>query len=174
MKKHSEEVFYADSSIVQVDTKLIEELGVVARVSPRRRARLCAHKSPADRLHEMLIVLDQDTYIHPHKHANKPESFHVIEGTAIIIFFEDSGVLADVFEVGDYASRKTFYFRNDDARFHTQIITSDRLVFHETTTGPFRREDTIFAPWAPPESDADGARAFRARLLREAMARLEP
>jgi hypothetical protein len=27
-------------------------------------------------------------------------------------------------------------------------------VFHETTSGPFRREQTVFAPWSP---DADPA-----------------
>ena len=39
------------------------------------------------------------------------------------------------------------------------MIRSERVIFHETTNGPFRREDTIFAPWAPEESDeAAGAR----------------
>ena len=101
----------------------------------------------------MLIVLTKDDYIRPHKYLYKTESFHVIEGSAVVIFFDEEGGIQEVIHVGDTSSGKQFYFRNDDARFHTQIITSDFLVFHEVTNGPFNRDDTIFAPWAPEEND---------------------
>jgi hypothetical protein len=67
--------------------------------------------------------------------------------------------------MGDYASGRKFYYRSDAQAYHTLIIRSDVLVFHETTQGPFRREDTVFATWAPEDGDLEGRRAFQARLL---------
>lgn len=150
----------AENGLVLVDRAQIEFLKTQAGRNPRHRARLCAHKDGQDRIHEMLIAVTQDGYIRPHKHLNKSESFHVIEGSAIVVYFEDAGGIAEVIYVGDAASGRAFYFRNDDGRYHTQVITSPFLVFHEATNGPFNRADTLFAPWSPEEADADGVRAF--------------
>jgi hypothetical protein len=48
--------------------------------------------------------------------------------------------------------------------FHTLIIRSDVLVFHETTNGPFDRRDTVFAPWAPQDGDVNAVSTFMADL----------
>jgi len=170
IKKVNDEVFVAEDPIVQVDQAQLDELKAQAARNPRHRARLCAHKGGEDRLHEMLIVLTKDVYIRPHKHINKTESFHVIDGSAIVIFFDESGAIQEVINVGDEKSGRPFYFRNDDPRYHTQIITSDFLTFHETTNGPFNRADTIFAPWSPPETDAAAAAEYQ-KTLRAAVSR---
>jgi cupin fold WbuC family metalloprotein len=171
IKRVNDEVFIAQDPIVQVDQAQMAALKTQAARNPRHRARLCAHKDNEDRLHEMLIVLASTAYIRPHKHLNKTESFHVVEGTAIVIFFDESGRIEQVMHVGDAASGRPFYFRNDDPRFHTQIITSDFLAFHETTNGPFNRADTIFAPWSPEETDTAAAAAFVDKL-RHAVAQM--
>lgn len=166
-KKVNDEVYVAADPVVQVDGVQLATLKQEAARNPRQRVRICAHKGPADRLHEMLIVLTNRVYIRPHKHVNKTESFHVIEGTATVVFFDDNGGIQEVLRIGDSRSGRPFYFRNDDARYHTQIITSDSLVFHEITNGPFNRADTIFAPWAPDESDVAAVAAYRERLTRQ-------
>jgi cupin fold WbuC family metalloprotein len=168
IKRINDEVFIAQDPAVQVDQAQMAALKSQAARNPRHRARLCAHKDNQDRLHEMLIVLTRAVYIRPHKHLNKTESFHVVEGTAIVIFFDDSGRIDEVMHVGDASSGRPFYFRNDDPRFHTQIITSDFLAFHETTNGPFNRADTIFAPWSPEEKDTEAAAAFVEKLRQSA------
>jgi cupin fold WbuC family metalloprotein len=169
-KKVSEEVFVAEQPIVQVNQEQLDFLKIQASRSPKHRARLCAHKGGEDRLHEMLIVLTKKVYIRPHKHTNKSESFHVIDGRAIIIFFDESGAIEEVIQVGDSKSGHPFYFRNDDPRYHTQIITSEFLTFHETTNGPFNRADTIFAPWSPPETEPEAAAAYL-KELRDAVSK---
>ena len=166
--KVSEEVLVAQDSLVQVDHAGLEALKALAARSPRHRARLCAHKDSQDRLHEMLIVLTRAVYIRPHKHLNKTESFHVIEGSAIVLFFDDTGAIAEAMPIGDAASGRTFYFRNEDSRYHTQIVTSDFLVFHEITNGPFNRADTLFAPWSPGETETAAVRSFVEKLQRQA------
>lgn len=128
--------------------------------------RLCAHPTGEDRIHEMLIAMDRTTYIRPHKHVNKSESMHVIEGSADAVFFTDDGAISRVVPLGDYASGREFYFRNSESVYHTLLINSDVLVVHETTNGPFNRADTIFASWAPEESDPAACDAFIKRVRR--------
>ena len=53
--------------------------------------RLCAHPAVDDRLHEMVIAMARETYVRPHKHVNKSESVHVIEGLADAVLFDDAG-----------------------------------------------------------------------------------
>lgn len=126
---------------------------------------MCTHRNTEDLLHEMFIVHARDTYIRPHKHLGKPESFHVIEGTVDVIVFEEDGSVRAVIKMGEYLSGRPFYYRISDPLYHTLIIRSDVLVFHETTSGPFNRADTIFAPWAPEENNPAACGVFMGKLL---------
>ena len=164
IRKISEEVFVTEGGFLEVAGAQIEFLKEQAAKSPRHRARICAHPGNESRIHEMLIVLTDQVYIRPHKHLKKSESFHVVEGSAMVIYFKDSGEIAEVIQVGDAASGRPFYFRNEDERFHMQIITSRFLVFHEVTDGPFNRADTVFAPWSPDESHPGVAGPFLEEL----------
>jgi cupin fold WbuC family metalloprotein len=125
---------------------------------------LCAHGGPEDRLHEMLIVHERSAYVRPHRHPGKTESTHIIEGLVDVVVFDDDGRIASVIRMGDYASGRTFYYRMAAPVFHTLIIRSDVLVFHETTNGPFDRRDTVFAPWAPQDGDVNAVSTFMADL----------
>jgi cupin fold WbuC family metalloprotein len=163
-KAESAEVLYADERIVTVDAAGISEMRLAADKNDRRRIRLCAHRSVEDPLHEMLIVHAKDTYVRPHKHLGKSESFHVIEGEADVVMFDDHGNVTDVIQVGPFSSGRPFFYRIADPLFHTLLIRSDVLVFHETTTGPFRRSETVFAPWAPDDGSPGEIRRFLLRL----------
>ena len=44
--------------------------------------------------------------------------------------------------------------------YHTLLIKSDVLVFHETTSGPFRPADTVWAPWSPNEFEEETVSAY--------------
>jgi len=149
----SAEVLYADDPIVSVDAAAIDVLKRAALMNPRRRIRLCAHRDTGDGLHEMLIVHTRDTYVRPHLHVGKSESFHVIEGDVDVVIFDEGGGVAEVIAMGPVQSGRRFFYRIADPLYHTLLIRSDLLVFHETTTGPFRRDQTLFAPWAPDGND---------------------
>jgi len=154
------EVIYADEPLITVDRAEIDVLKTRAAGNPRRRARLCAHGSPDDLVHEMLIVHTADTYVRPHKHLDKVESFHVVEGEGRIVLFDDDGRIDRVIRVGSYSTDRCFYYRLSSASFHTVLIDSPVLVFHETTSGPFRPHETVWAPWAPDGSDAEACAAY--------------
>ena len=151
----NEEVLYAADDVVKVDTNDIEELKQKARLNPRRRIRICTHKDVEDSIHEMLIVHEKSCYVHPHKHIGKTESFHIIEGSVDIILFDDDGQINKTIPMGDYASGRKFFYRLPPANYHTLLIQSDVLVFHEVTNGPFNPKNTLLAPWAPAENNAD-------------------
>lgn len=149
------EVFYTEEIVTSVDRPAIEGLKRLAVQNPGRRVRICAHDTTENALHEMLIVMERGVYIRPHKHPGKSESAHIVEGVVDVVVFGEEGGIADVVRMGDYASGKTFYYRMAKPLFHSLIVRSDFLVFHETTNGPFDGKNTIFAPWAPDGGDAN-------------------
>ena len=164
LHKINEEVFIAEDGIVQIGANEIEFLKRQALSSPRKRARICAHKSKDDLLHEMVIVISAASYIHPHRHLNKSESFHIIEGEVDVVVFDNAGAIADVIELGSLGSGRSFYYRLSESIFHTLLIRTDFLVVHEVTNGPFARDGTVLAPFAPLEDQMDAVRNYMKRV----------
>lgn len=163
----SEEVLYSAEAVTIVGADDIAELKAMAARTRRRRIRLCAHPGTGDALHEMIIVHHRDAYVPPHKHPGKSESFHVIDGSLTVHILDDAGTVAQAIEMAAPGGGRPFFYRLSAGLYHTIVPTSEWVVFHEVTNGPFRREDTVFAPWAPPESaDAEEHAAFRRRLER--------
>jgi len=160
MKKITDEVFYADQDIVEVSKEDIEFLKKKALQNERKRCRLCTHKDVNDKVHEMIIVHTKDTYVMPHKHLDKSEAFHIIEGEADVVILDDDGTVRKVISMGEYSSGKNFYYRLSEPFYHTLLIKSDIIVFHEATKGPFSKDDTLFAQWSPEEGDISAQRKF--------------
>jgi cupin fold WbuC family metalloprotein len=147
LKKINDEVFLATDDIVQFDQHAIQFIKKQAELNIRGRARICAHKDSTDRLHEMMIAIRRDSYIRPHRHHNKIESFHLIEGRADIVLFSEEGKIEEVVKLGN---EFCFYYRLNVPLYHTLIIHSPVLVIHEITNGPF--DGTCdFAQFAPLE-----------------------
>jgi len=167
MKKFNDEVYYAEEKVVQVSREVIDFLKQKALENPRKRCRLCTHRDVNDKIHEMIIVHTRDTYVRPHKHTGKVEAFHLIEGLVDVLLFDEQGKIKQVIQMGPYGSGKTFYYKIDQADYHTLLIKSDIVVFHEITTGPFRKEETIFAPWSPEDTDKKSVSEFMKKLSQQ-------
>ena len=166
MRTHelNEEVLIADGPLVDLTRADVAQLKELALKNLRRRIRVCAHPDSKNSLHEMLIVHTRGAYIRPHKHLGKSESVHVVEGEADVVFFDESGVVDEHIAIGPYESNRPFYYRIEDPLFHTLLVASDFLVMHEVTNGPFDRNETVFAPWAPEEDDVEAIDAFQQRV----------
>jgi len=152
--------------IYEVGAATITELKRRADDSPRGRYRLCLHRTTDHPVQEMVIVCDRGTYFRPHRHPrSKGESLHMIEGELTVFFFDDQGAVIRTVELGAPETGKTFYYRQDGDIWHLHVPRSDRVVFHETRTGPFDRDqDNEYATWSPDESDTDAVTAFLSRL----------
>ena len=166
MKTLSEnpEVLYPDQETVVAGRAEIKTLKDLAAASPRKRARLCAHRAPSAPVHEMLIVLHRESYVRPHRHVDKTESFTILEGEADLVLFHDDGQVREIIAMGPPSSGKIFFHRLSQPVYHTVVARTDWLVVQEVTTGPFVPRQTQFPDWAPDGSDADRARSFTARL----------
>ena len=150
-RSESSEVLYPDEEIVVVAQADLQELKSLALLNPRQRVRLCAHRSPNDRLHEMFIVHTLGCYVRPHKHLQKAESMTVLEGEVDVVLFHEDGSIRQIIQLGTADTGKTFYQRLPEEIYHMLIIRTEFLVFHEITEGPFLRKNTIFPDWAPAE-----------------------
>jgi len=166
LRKASEEVYIALDPIVRLGSEEVAFLKGIASRSPRRRARICAHKTNDDKLHEMLIAIAGDSYIRPHKHFGKSESFHIVEGLVDVAVFDDAGKLVDVVELGAPGSGRRFFYRLGESAFHTLVIRSEFLVMHEVTNGPLDPRQSAAAPFAPEEGDP-AAQAYMQKVAAE-------
>jgi cupin fold WbuC family metalloprotein len=151
-------------SIVQIRADAIALLKARLARSPRRRMRILTHRDVADQVQEMLIAFRRGVYIPPHKHIGKSESFHIVEGRLDVVVFSDDGNVTDVIPMGDYRSGRVFFYRMADPAYHTLVVRSEEVVFHETSGGPFAREANIYAEWAPDERDTLAAERFLTEL----------
>jgi cupin fold WbuC family metalloprotein len=152
LQKVNEEVFLAAEAIVRFDRRAVEFIKEKALSNKRGRARICAHKNNNDSLHEMLIAIRSDSYVRPHRHRNKVESFHLIEGRADVVILSEYGEVMDVIKL---SSDDNFYYRLDAPHFHTVVVHSSILVIHEITNGPFNPADSDFAAFAPAEGEGN-------------------
>jgi|SRR6188508_1804865 cupin fold WbuC family metalloprotein len=164
LRRLSDGVFLAPGPIVQVGSEEIDFLKRQASLSPRGRARICAHSDNDDAIHEMIIAISSSSYIRPHKHVGKSESFYVVDGSVSIVMFNDEGVVTDVIELGARNSGRSFYYRLSVSRFHMPLSTADMSVIHEVTNGPFDRNQTIFAPFAPAEDQTSEAVKYMGQI----------
>lgn len=158
------EVYQAEGTIVWAAKENVEFLKARALENPRGRARLCAHPGPEDRTHEMLVALRRDILLRPHVHPGNIESFTCVDGAMRVFLFNEDGSVLKALSMGPPQSGKVFFYRHTRPTFHTLIVESDVAVFLEVTQGPFNRESTVLAPWAPSEDDRDKLRDYLAAL----------
>jgi len=156
-------VFFNGQEIIEVGQEWYDLLKHHALQAERKRSRLCLHHTPDDLLHEMIIVFHRDAIIRPHRHLNKSESCHVIFGELDIVLFDDDGRATRVISLGEVGSGKTHVYRLSDPLWHSVIIQSEFAAIHEVTNGPFREEESDFAPWTP--ADPVELRRFLARSV---------
>ena len=140
---------------VELNSSIVKELISLAEGTTRGRIRLCAHMENDEHVHEMFIVHPQGAYIQPHKHLGKSESLLILSGETDYFIFDDDGSILRKIVMGDYQSEKCFFFRLQEPLFHSMIIRSKTLIFLEITKGPFCREDTVLAEWAPNVDESD-------------------
>ena len=162
--KESDEVLYPKERIVTVAAPDLDALKQMAKLNPRHRIRICSHQTAKDEIHEMIIYHPKGTYVQPHKHIGKDESFHLISGKIDCVIFDSQSNVKKVFPMGDYSSGKTFYYRIPANTYHTQIFKKDTF-FHEVTKGPFDRNDTLTASWAPDEKETKLVKEYTGKIM---------
>ncbi|CAJ0771500.1 WbuC family cupin fold metalloprotein [Ralstonia chuxiongensis] len=157
----------------------LDELGVNAKASARRRQHRNIHASYSEKIQRLFNAICADSYIRPHRHTLDPrnESLVAVRGEFAAITFADDGRIADVVRFATEAhwagdARVTVGIELSPETWHTVVALSDTAILFEVKEGPF--EPTIakeYAPWAPEEGDG-GVAAYLQWLKDQVFARL--
>tara|TARA_B100001964_G_C14000453_1_gene494749 strand:- start:456 stop:809 length:354 start_codon:yes stop_codon:yes gene_type:complete len=111
----------------------------------------------------MIILQHKGTYVRPHMHLAKTETYQLIEGEHLVVVFDEKG---NVIDSCNMSLEDNFLYRFEKNQFHTSIPKSDFVIFHESKIGPFIREgDSIFADWAPVTEDVEEVKKFTNKLV---------
>lgn len=164
LKIISPEIVYSDGGFLAAGASIVAMLKEMARTSPRRRCRLCFHRGPGSPQQEMLIVMHRDSYVRPHRHSDKVETFTVIEGHCEALLFDEAGRVTETIPMAPFPQGGRFFYRMPPDLFHTLIFRSEWLVYLETTVGPFDPASTEAAAWAPPETEPEAGQAYLLQL----------
>jgi len=156
------ETIYNNEPILEITHETVQELKNRALRSKRGRARLCMHFDNDEPTQEMLIVFHHSSFMPPHRHpSGKSESYHLIEGSMDVYFFDDTGTVRRVINMGEKDKKKSFLYRLSSKTWHMPKPTSEWLVYHETYTGPFiKNEDVEFPGWSPLEEEKSKVKSF--------------
>ena len=149
---------------VKIDGELIAELKDSAHRLGDNNVRLCLHDSPDASFHEMINLEHRGKYYRPHKHSEKGESYHIIEGKMAAFIFDENGTVVDsnVLE-GD----GNFLYRVGTNMYHAVLPLSELIIYHESKIGPFQRTgDSIFPEWAPDGTDQAEADSYIGNLVK--------
>ena len=107
------------------------------------RFRILLHPNQDDKLHDMIIAMQKNTHVKPHKHKNS-ESYHILSGSMLLIYFDDDGNAIDAISMG---LKDNLIVRVDASSYHAAVALED-TVYHESRIGPFIADtDSDFATW---------------------------
>ena len=151
--------------MIKITTQLIDSVIDQARVSPRMRMNYNFHPELSDPVQRLLNALEPWTYIRPHKHTTKEESFVLLRGTALAVVFNDDGSIRDHAVLSQANGILGIEFEENSYHMLTALETG--TVVYEIKEGPFvPHTEGSSASWAPQEG-TPGAKDFLAKVFEE-------
>jgi len=136
-----------------LDNTTVTELLAAAGASPRRRANHNLHPVLEDPVQRFFNAMQPGTYVRPHRHTTPPrwELFLVLQGTVVLLLFDDSGRVEARQEL--CAQGPVFGAEVEAGRWHALAALEPSVLF-ELKQGPYSAlSDKDFAPWAPGEGE---------------------
>jgi cupin fold WbuC family metalloprotein len=132
-----------------IDRSQIEELAIQATAVPRKRAHLLLHDGPTDQVQRLLIALQPNSYVRPHRHSRQWELLILQQGRGALLIFDDPVRLVDRMELSSTAS----VIQIPIGIWHGFVVLERNTAVIEIKPGPFVPNE--FADWAPDEGDAN-------------------
>lgn len=134
----------------QRDLRVLRE---TAADSPRSRSHHLVHDSHEDSVQRMVIVLDPDTYVPPHRHTagGRWEILSLIQGRAVALVFDDEGVVQNRVEL---SADSNVLVEIPEAAWHSLVSLEEGTTMLEIKPGPFAPlEAGDVTTWAPKEGE---------------------
>ncbi len=139
--KNSASFNFKENNYITLEKIDMKALKTAVNESELKRFRYCLHYSEKDLIQEMIIGFQKGSEVPIHRHKNKTESFHIIEGVLDIVFYDNKEKENNRIRLGDINSGFPFIYRLSKELWHTVEIISDYAVIHEITTGPFNKNE---------------------------------
>ena len=86
---------------MKIDNILLDKLTAQAKESPRLRMNLDLRNSSADSSQRMLNAIEPGSVVPIHRHRKTSETVVVLRGRVVEEYYDDAGVLAESFVLGD-------------------------------------------------------------------------
>lgn len=142
--------------IKKIDPDCIANCLDKARQSPRKRSHFNLHDQLEDPVQRLCIALTEGTYVRPHQHpaSNKWELLLAIQGTSILVLFDDEGNVSEHFELSPNGSMSAIEM--PPGTWHTLFQADKESVVMEIKEGPYTpARPEHFAVWAPEEGSPE-------------------
>lgn len=147
-----------------ISEELLNKVTREAQENPRLRMNYNFHESLDAPVHRLLNALEPGTYLPPHRHVDKEETYVVLRGSLLAFSYDDSGNVTEKIclnpSIGYYG------LEIPAGTWHSILVLESGTVIFEIKRGPYQPispED--IASWAPDSSDLEGAAVFMKRLL---------
>lgn len=151
--------------MIKITRDLIDNVVGQARTSPRLRMNYNFHPELSDPVQRLLNALEPWTYIRPHKHTTKEESFVLLCGTLLAVSFNDDGTIRDHAILSAATGILGIEFEENCYHMLTALETGSAVF--EIKEGPFiPHSEVSSAPWSPQEG-TPGAKGFLEKIFRE-------
>lgn len=148
-----------------ISDELLEFVSLQAKNSPRLRMNYNMHQSLEDSIHRLLNALEPGTYLPPHRHPDKVETYIVLRGSLIAVFFDDEGHIVEKAELSP--EKGLFGLEIPSGTWHSIVVVEPDTVIFEIKPGPYAPlppED--IADWAPDVSDSNGIEKYIDAILK--------
>ena len=144
----NESVFRSSRQLVTVSLHQLEPIVYAAEHSPLKRARLCCHQGPNEKLQEMFIALAAGVNIEESVHLRKDESLTVINGQGRYLFPNEDRSVREEVNLSGFSNTSSlegsFFTRINRYVPHKILVEHSTLLIHEATNGPFVKSDTDY------------------------------
>ena len=154
-----------------IENKIIAELNERALYSDRLRQFHNLHSSYVDQPQVLLNVILKNSYIRPHSHYSEtgPEYLFLINGTCVLVEFDDFGLVtrAHILTAQSSGAPQTnFGVKIHPNTWHTIYSVTESCTLLEVKAGPFAPEKSkVYPNWAPNEG-SDSAYVYLINLIK--------
>lgn len=147
-----------------ISDELLRSVSEQAKNSPRLRMNYNMHQSLDDSIHRLLNALEPGTYLIPHRHSDKEETYIILRGSLITVFFDNEGNIIEKTELNP--QKGLFGLEIPIGTWHSIVVLEPDTVIFEIKRGPYAPlppED--IASWAPDISDSNGIKKYFDSIL---------
>lgn len=146
-----------------ITEELLDMVTSQAKENPRLRMNYNFHESMDAPVHRLLNALEPGTYLPPHRHADKEETYLVLRGSLLAFYYDDAGNVIEKVCLNPLEGK--YGLDIPPCTWHSIVVLEPGTVIFEIKKGPYQplpQED--LAAWAPLASDEEEVKTFLKRM----------